>query len=161
MTDSSSPARPGLLYRLLGGSRASGLSGSRGVTEDHPGGEDHPGEDEGDPSPVIDLDDETFDASTEGGWTIVDFWAPWCGPCRTFHPLFERAARKGAAGVRFARLNVDTSPRTSAMVGIMSIPSVVLFDPAGNEAGRITGVPSPKELQAMVDHGPSIEQGGS
>ncbi|CAN5762283.1 hypothetical protein BH23ACT2_BH23ACT2_01330 [soil metagenome] len=148
------PARPGLLYRLLGGSRA-----HASTEDDRLGDDEHV--DEGHSSPVIDLVDETFDAGTEGGWTIVDFWAPWCGPCRTFHPMFERAAGASTSGVRFARVNVDTSPRTSAMVGIMRIPSVVLFDPAGNEAGRITGVPSPQDLATMVDHGPFTDGAGS
>jgi len=103
------------------------------------------------PSPVVDIDDVSFLTATAGSWTIVDFWAPWCGPCRAFHPRFDRAAREHAHdGVRFARLDVDSSPRSAAMVGIQSIPTVVLFDPEGNEARRIVGVPSTAKLHDLI-----------
>ena len=103
------------------------------------------------PSPVVAIDDGSFVAATAGAWTIVDFWAPWCGPCRAFHPMFDRAARDYAGdGVRFARLDVDSSPQSAAMVGIQSIPTVVLFDPDGNEARRIVGVPSAAKLHDLI-----------
>jgi thioredoxin len=104
-------------------------------------------------TPIADLDDGTFDAGTEGGWTVVDFWASWCGPCQTFHPLFVHAADHNEGKVRFARVDVEAAPRTSAMVGIQSIPTVVLFDPDGNEVERITGVPPMSELQRLIERG--------
>jgi thioredoxin 1 len=104
---------------------------------------------DGGPSPVADLDDTTFEAGTEGGWTVVDFWAPWCGPCRTFHPVFDRVAAS-TDDVRFARCNVDESPRSAGAVGVQSIPTVVLFDPDGNEVHRLVGVPSPPAFAALL-----------
>ncbi len=146
MSDPDEPRRPGLLFRLLGGGR-----------ELEPVDETVDEPSDAVPSPVIDLDDTTFDAGTEGGWTVVDFWATWCGPCRTFHPLFEQAARTDTRGVRFARVDVDACRRTASLVGIMSVPTVILFDPDGNEVTRISGVPSPQALEQLVALGPESE----
>lgn len=146
MPDPDEPRRPGLLFRLLGGGR-----------EPDPADDSTEAAVDGDPSPVVDLDDATFDAGTEGGWTVVDFWATWCGPCRTFHPLFEQAARSDTRGVRFARVDVDACRRTASLVGIMSVPTVILFDPDGNEVTRISGVPSPATLDRLVALGPDSE----
>jgi thioredoxin 1 len=98
---------------------------------------------------VVELDDATFEAGTEGTWTVVDFWAPWCGPCRAFHPIFDEVARD-TEGVRFARCNVDESPRSASALGIMSIPTVVLFDASGNEVDRIVGVPARKAFDHLL-----------
>ncbi len=102
------------------------------------------------PGLVADLDDVSFESATEGGWTIVDFWAPWCGPCKAFHPIFDQVARDDTTGIRFARCNVDTSPQTSTVLNILSIPTVVLFNPEGNEVERVVGVPPRKELTRLL-----------
>ncbi len=104
-------------------------------------------------TPIDDLDDTTFDAGTEGGWTVVDFWASWCGPCTTFHPLFVHAADHHTGPVRFARIDVEAAPKSASMVGVQSIPTVVLFDPDGNEVERVTGVPPVAELQRLIERG--------
>jgi thioredoxin len=104
---------------------------------------------ERDPS-IPGIDDVDFLAATEGGYTAVDFWAPWCGPCHQFAPLFEAVATKYADQIRFARCDVDQSPRTAEMVGIMSIPTVVVFDPNGNELARISGVSPPMQVDALI-----------
>ena len=59
---------------------------------------------------------------------IVDFWAPWCGPCRAMAPIFERAAKELEPRVRFAKVNVDEEPAIAGRYGIRGIPTLIAFD---------------------------------
>ena len=104
-----------------------------------------------DPVHLLEITDATFMAETATGHTIVDFWAPWCGPCTSFHPIYQRLADEHGDGpVRFARLNVDEAPQSAHLVGIQSIPTVVLFDPTGNEVERLVGVPRKHDVERLV-----------
>ncbi len=80
------------------------------------------------------LDDATFDAAIGGGPVVVDFWAPWCRPCKAIEPILEELASR----VPVARLNIDEHPEIAARYSILSIPTVMLF--AGGEArGQLVG----------------------
>jgi thioredoxin 1 len=102
------------------------------------------------PSPVRVIEDATFLELTEGGYTVVDFWAAWCAPCRQFAPMFRAVAEAHTGPVRFGSCDVDANPATAELLGIRSIPTLVVFGPDGSEVGRSTGAVSRGDLEATV-----------
>ena len=76
---------------------------------------------------VIDLDASNFEKQiAKDGLTLVDFWAEWCGPCKSMHPIFTRLAKK-YEHVSFARVNVDTNQNIAMKFGVQSIPTFIMF----------------------------------
>jgi thioredoxin len=82
---------------------------------------------------VRDVTDATFEQDVLGGPkpVVVDFWAPWCGPCKAIAPALEELAA-ATERVEFVKLDIDENPETAARFGVLSIPTVILF--SGGEA---------------------------
>ena len=72
---------------------------------------------------------------------VVDFWAPWCGPCRVVSPVLEQLASEMAGEATFGKLNVDDNPVTSRQFGIQSIPTIVVFKDGVPVDGRVGAAP--------------------
>jgi thioredoxin len=92
---------------------------------------------------MIVLDDANFATEVEKGegLVVVDFWAPWCAPCRAVAPAMEALARDYEGRVRFAKLNVDEAPVTASSYGIQSIPTIAVFRDGVPVAGVAGAVP--------------------
>jgi thioredoxin 1 len=92
---------------------------------------------------VTELDETTFDAAIAGGPVLVDFWAPWCRPCKALEPILEELP------VEVARVNVDEEPGLGSRFGVLSIPTVILF--AGGEArGSVIGLRPAKYFEEWL-----------
>ena len=76
---------------------------------------------------IIDLNDSNFDKTISSeNLTLVDFWAEWCGPCKSMHPIFESMSKK-FPNVKFGRVNVDNNQNISMKYAVQSIPTFIMF----------------------------------
>ncbi len=96
--------------------------------------------------------DSTFEAiiSKSNNPALVDFWAPWCGPCRAISPLLEEIAKEYDGRVNVVKVNVDESPETSKKFGIRSIPTLLLIK-EGQVSGTQVGSLPKSQLAAFIE----------
>jgi thioredoxin 1 len=104
------------------------------------------------PSKPVAVTDADFDSVVLNADlpAVVDFWAAWCGPCRTLAPVVERVAADYAGRVLVAKLDVEANPATAQRFGAMSIPTLVFFR-NGQEAGRMVGAQAEEVVRANVE----------
>ena len=81
---------------------------------------------------------------------LIDFWAPWCGPCRMVAPMIEELAAENAGSIKVAKINIDNSPNAAARFAVSSIPTLMIFK-GGEVVERLVGVQPKKRLQDAID----------
>ena len=97
---------------------------------------------------MIEVTDENFESEVLQAElpTLVDFWAEWCGPCRMIAPIVEELAAAYDGRMRVAKFNVDESTQVPGRLGVLGIPTLILFKD-GNEAHRLVGFRSREALE--------------
>jgi thioredoxin 1 len=99
---------------------------------------------------VLELNDSNFNSTVaSAGVLLVDFWAPWCGPCRMIAPVIEELGKELAGTVTVAKVNVDEAGQTASAHNVTSIPTIMIFK-NGQLADRSTGLASKAALLAKI-----------
>ncbi|MCX7014392.1 MAG: thioredoxin [Candidatus Sumerlaeota bacterium] len=101
---------------------------------------------------VLEVNEASFQTEVvkNAGTTLIDFWAPWCGPCRQVAPVVEGLAGEYAGKLKVVKVNVDDSPNVAANYGIQSIPTL-LFVKNGQEVDRIIGAVMKQTIKDAID----------
>jgi len=101
---------------------------------------------------ISEIDDSIFDAEVlkSDKPVLIDFWAPWCGPCRAISPLVEQLAGEFGDKIKFVKCNVDDNPISPGKYGIRSIPTLMFFKD-GNVVDQVIGMVAKSKLEEVIN----------
>ncbi|MGI8383988.1 thioredoxin [Robertmurraya sp. P23] len=100
---------------------------------------------------IVKITDDTFKNEISNGLVLVDFWAPWCGPCKMIAPVLEEINEEMGDQVKIAKLNVDDNQVTTAEFGVMSIPTLLLFKD-GEVIEKVIGYQPKENLVELISN---------
>lgn len=99
---------------------------------------------------VLQLTDAKFKEETASGLVLVDFWAPWCGPCRMQGPIIDELDQEMGDKVTLAKMNVDEAQQTASAFRVMSIPTMIIFKD-GQPVETLVGLRSKEQLKEVLE----------
>jgi thioredoxin 1 len=98
---------------------------------------------------VVNITDASFKTEVANGVTLVDFWAPWCGPCKMIAPVLDELSEEIAGQAKVAKVNVDENGESAGTFGVMSIPTLILFKD-GQPVDKVVGFQSKEALKNLI-----------